>query len=476
MKTKYSSIRSALCAASFAVALVSVPMIVDKALLSADTGLSLSSSVHAQGDSAKKKVTRRLPGIGQKVLKGLGKVTEYANPDTEKNPNAKPNFRAAAKELAKLERQCGECNNYEKAQIYQMYAYVSYSLENYSDAIKHYKNVIKQSPQIPIGVELSSLQYISQLSFQLERYDEAVSYFDRRVKLADESGNPLGPQDWQFKAIICYQGDKLKCAFDNISKAIDMVEAKGKIAEESWYNIQRQLHLGAERYKPATAILEKLIRHYPKKSYWEQLGSMYGLLERPKDQLQAMDLTYLMGGLTKEKSLVNLAYLYIADEVPYRGARIIEKGMADKVIPRTEENLDILATAWTRAKEAKKAIPVLQEVGKVSKSGNVYVDLMSLHLDLNQPRKAIEYGKLALKKGNFTRGADGEAHINLGIAYFDLKQYSNAINSFQKASKIKKHEKFARTWLRYAENEKKRYEGLKKSLAASGLDINQVIR
>jgi len=44
-------------------------------------------------------------------------VTEYANPDTEKNPNAKPNFRAAAKELAKLERQCGECNNYEKAQI-----------------------------------------------------------------------------------------------------------------------------------------------------------------------------------------------------------------------------------------------------------------------------------------------------------------------------------------------------------------------
>jgi len=201
----------------------------------------------------------------------------------------------------------------------------------------------------------------------------------------------------------------LKCAFDNISKAIDMVEAKGKIAEESWYNIQRQLHLGAERYKPATAILEKLIRHYPKKSYWEQLGSMYGLLERPKDQLQAMDLTYLMGGLTKEKSLVNLAYLYIADEVPYRGARIIEKGMADKVIPRTEENLDILATAWTRAKEAKKAIPVLQEVGKVSKSGNVYVDLMSLHLDLNQPRKAIEYGKLALKKGNFTRGADGEA-------------------------------------------------------------------
>lgn len=476
MKTWYIGMRSALSAVTFAVALLSVPVVLERALVDSGVALSLTSSVKAQADAPKEKVSRRLPGIGQKVFKGLGKITELVNPDTEKNPDKKPDFKAASKELKKLEKQCAECNNYEKAQIYQMFAYVAYTLEDYQGAISHYKSVIKQSPQIPIATELSSLQYVSQLSFQLENYDQAVAFFDKRVKLAEETGNPLGPQDWQFKAIICYQGNKMKCAFDNISKAIDMVEAKGKIAEESWYNIQRQLHLSNERYKPATAVLEKLIRHYPKKSYWEQLGSMYGLLERPRDQLHTMDMTYLMGGLNKEKSQINLAYLYISEDVPYRGARIIEKGMADKTIPRTEDNLVALATAWKRAKEPRKAIPVLKEIGKVSDSGNAFVELIGLHLDLNEPRKAIEFGKQAFKKGNFKQGADGEAHINMGIAYFDLRQYSNAISSFDKARKIKKHEKFARNWLRYAENEKKRYEGLKRSLASVGLDIEQVIR
>jgi len=317
--------------------------------------------------------------------------------------------------------------------------------------------------------------YVAQLSFQQEKFDQSIWYLDRWMALANETNNEVGPQIWQLKAVICYQSNQKKCAFDSINKAIGMVESRGKVADEGWYNLQRSLYLDDEDYKTATVILEKMIKHYPKKSYWNQLGSMYGMLERETDQLAAMDTTYLMGGLSKEKELLNLAYLYMAEDVPAKSAAIISKGMDQKVIARTEKNLEVLALAYRQSKEPLKAIPVLQELGKVSDSGNPFVQLVGVYLDLNRPRDAIKAGKQALNKGNFKKGADGEVLVNMGIAYFETRQFDSAISSFQKASKIKRQAKFARNWLRYAQNEKTRFNGLKDALASLGVDIEKVI-
>ena len=255
-----------------------------------------------------------------------------------------------------------------------------------------------------------------------------------------------------------------------------MVEAKGGIAEEGWYNLLRALYLDEEDFKQATAILEKMIRHYPKKSYWAQLGSMYGMLERSGDQLHALDTSYLMGALTKEKQILNLAYLYLSESAPIKSVNILEKGMKDGSIERNEKNLEVLAIALRQAKEPKRVISVLESQAKLSKSGNAYVQLVGVYLDLNKPKEAIKAGNLALKRGNFKRGAEGELYINHGIAYFETRQFEKAKASFKKAIKLKKTARTGRTWLAYAEAEQKRYNGLKKSLAGYGLDIDKVIQ
>ncbi len=475
MKTCLNYAKSVVSTVGVVGAILLTPVLLDKSASDFSVSAHFGATVFAQDKG--KKVTRRLPGIGEKIFKGLGKVTELAAPNQEKNPGKKPNFKAAYKELKAMEKKCVDsCNGYEKSQIYNMFAFVAYQLENYDEAVDFYKKVVAQSPEIPVGVELQSLMYIAQLSFQLEKYEQSIQYLERWKKLAAETGNPIGPNIYQLTAVICYQDDRKKCAFDNIKKAVDMVEAKGNVAEESWYNLLRSMYIERENYKVATTILEKMIRHYPKKSYWAQLGSMYGLLEKETDQLHAMDTAYLMGALNKEKQLVNLSYLYLAEEVPYRSASILEKGMKDKIIPKNEKNLETLAIAWQNAREPTKAIPVLEEASKNSSSGNYYGQLVGVYLDLQKPQKAIEAGKQALKKGNFKRGMDGEVHINMGIAYFEQKQYTKAIESFEKAAKIKKHAKFARSWLRYAQNEKKRYLGLKEALASVGLDIDKVTK
>lgn len=456
-------------------ALLFTPLIIDKASQSLGRAISFSSNVYAQGEQ-QKKVTRRLPGISEKVFKGLAKVTEFASPDTDKKPDAKPDMKRALKELKKLEKSCEECNGYEKSQVYNMFAFVAYSLEKYEDAIGYYKKVVAQSPNIPVGVELQSLMYVAQLSFQQELYDQSLKHLDMWMNLANETGNNVGAEIYQLQAIICYQGDKKKCAFDSMKKAVDMVEASGNIADETWYNLLRSLHIERESYKDATAILEKMLRHYPKKSYWAQLGSMYGLLERSKDQMSSMATANFMGAHTKEKDYVNLASLYLVDDAPYLATKVLENGLKAKVVTRSEKSLNLLADTYKASKETKSAIKVLEEVAKSSKSGNAYAEIAGLYLDLDQPAKAIKAGKKALKAGKFTKEADGLLHINMGMAYFDLKQYSNAIESFDKASKIKRHRKFAVSWKNYAENEKARYDGLKDSLASLGLDIDEVMK
>ncbi|WP_143247480.1 tetratricopeptide repeat protein [Agaribacterium haliotis] len=472
MKSLTMTAKSLASATALAAALFAGPTLLDNLARQSGGELGLASA-EAQATQQKR---RALPGISEKVFKGLGKASEYANPDQEKNPGKKPDFPRALKELKKLEKACEECNRYEKSQIYNMNAYVAYSMEKYNDAVEAYKKVVAQSPEIPIAVELQSMMYIAQLSFQLEKFQQSIDYLDRWMKLANETGTEVGAEIWQLKSVICYQNNQQKCALDSINKAVSMVEAKGKIAEESWYNLQRAMYLDKEDFKTATKILEKLIRNYPKKSYWAQLGSMYGMIGREKDQLNSMEVTYLMGGYTKERDLVTLSKIYLAEDVPYNTAKILEKGMKEKKIERNEKNLELLALALQRAKESKRAIPVLQEVGKMSKSGNFYGQLTGVYLDLNNPAEAIKAGKRALNKGNFTRDMDGEVHINMGIAYFDLHQFGNAISSFEKAAKIKKHRQFANGWLRYARNEKKRYDVLKNSLADDGLDIEEVIR
>lgn len=440
----------AFCSAAASVCLFSSPVILEKVSPISGVSINTSSSVFAA-----KQQTRKLPGLREKVFKNLAKVAEYASPE---DPDEKPNMKAALAELKKVEKKCGDCNNYELSQIYNYYAWISYSQEDTASAIKYYKKVIDQSPEIPIGLELQALKYVAQLSFTIDKLDDAVLYLDKYIALSTDVGADI----YQLRASICYNKDDKACALRDINKAISMVEGRDKIATESWYSLQNALYLDKEDYKSSVKVIEKMVRHFPKASYWVQLGGVYGLLGRDKDQLYAMDATYVMGGLTKSQDVINLAYMYMGEGVPYKGAKVLEKGMKEKIVERSEKYLDVLAVAWRQAKNPEKAVPVLKESGDKFNSGNAYSKLASVYLDLDKNQDAIDAAKVALKKGNVKD--KGEVHANMGIAYMELKQFSNAISSFKKASETEKHKRFSLSWLKYAESEKSRAEALASAL------------
>ncbi len=137
--------------------------------------------------------------MSEKIFKSLAKVAEYASP--EEGSGKEPNLKAALDELKKIEKRCEDCNKYECSQIYNYFAWISYTLEDTDNAIKYYKKVVEQSPDIPIGLELYALKYISQLSFTIDKLDDLIIYLDKYIALAEEVGADI----YQLRASICYQ-------------------------------------------------------------------------------------------------------------------------------------------------------------------------------------------------------------------------------------------------------------------------------
>ena len=160
--------------------------------------------------------------------------------------------------------------------------------------------------------------------------------------------------------------------------------------------------------------------------------------------------------MDKEKQFIALAYQYLAIDIPYRAAQVIEKAMKEEIVERTEKNLTLLGSSYQRAQEYLKASPILEEAAKKSSDGNAWSRLAGVYLNLNENEKALLAARNAIKKGKLKR--EDLAWMNRGTAEQSLHCYKDAEKSFSKASKFKKTEKGARSWKRYvaAEGDRRR--------------------
>lgn len=421
-----------------------VPALVD--VVAKDFGFSVGLSSAVAGECK----SRKLPGVSQSLAKELTKVQEFIQPP--EGSTAKPDLKAAIAELRDIEKKKDKLNKYELSQLYTFYAYAYYLQEDVDKALSNYKLVVAQSPMIPCGVEAQNLYTIAQLEFMKERYSEAVKYAQKWLAIT----TLVTADNNAFFASLYYQSGDAKNALVYINKAVADYESKGKTPKEDWFSVQRALYYEKEDYKQVVKILEKLVRAYPKVSYYKQLGSMYGVLEYDAKRLGMLDATYVMGTLTKDKELLNLAYLYLDKEAPYLSAKIVEKGMKDKIIPETVANLELLASSWIMAAEPKKAIPAYEKAAPNAKDGNLYATLARTYVMTEQYAKATSAGNKAIAKGGLKR-AD-QLQVTIGQAYMELHQYDKAVAAFKVAAKDKRSKSMAENWIRFSNSEKRRWE------------------
>ncbi|MFN3164244.1 MAG: hypothetical protein ACE37N_12385, partial [Pseudohongiellaceae bacterium] len=114
--------------------------------LHSDAGFSPLSSAHAQQKEKDTRETRRTPALRNKVYEKLAEAQAAAE--------AK-DLSGAIKILDGMVAAGGKkaLNSYELANVYNLYAFIYYSQENYSKALQAYEEVVSQ-PDIPLAMEI----------------------------------------------------------------------------------------------------------------------------------------------------------------------------------------------------------------------------------------------------------------------------------------------------------------------------------
>ena len=433
--------------AFLAVAMTGAGVVVDQALT-----LGWVSSAHAQDKSQAKKEreTRRTPALRNKVYEKLAEAQAFAE--------AK-DYVSAQQVLDQMIAGEGKraLNSYELANVYNLYAFLRYSAEDYKGALGYYKQVVAQ-PDIPLAMEINTKFTVAQLYFVQEEWRPGIDALLEWFELSDKPNATA----YILLAQGYYQIKDYDSALNNVETAISMYEVEGKLPKEQWYNLARFLYFDKNDHDNALATLYTLIEYYPKKQYWVQASHLYGEKKDEPRQLAMMETAYLQGLLDKSSELVQVAYLYLNAEVPYPAAKVMEQGFKDELVEEKSKNFELTGSAWRQAQEVDKAIPNMEKAAELSEKGELYTRLGNVYLDSDQHQKAIGAVNKGLAKGGVKR--PDSARLVLGMAHFNLGDYKSAKKAFRDAAKDKRSEKYARQWIRYIASEEERQKEMAKDI------------
>ena len=334
-------------------------------------------------------------------------------------------------------------NSYEQAITLRTLASV-YALEN------QYKKAAQLLEQALATKALTDQQQqeailnLGQLYMATEQYQKAVDKLDPWLKQ-----NPA-TKNTQVRILLANAYAQLK-QYRKALPHIEHVIKNSKKPKESWLQLNLALYYELENYSAAAGVLRRLVAQYPdKKDYWQQLASIYQQLQQFSNALTIKYLAYKKGFINSETEILQLFNLFLYNKQPYQAANLLNKELSSKSLKQTAANWELLANAWTSAREYKKAINALEKASLLHEKGELYLQLGRIHVEQELWQAAITAIKKALKKGSLKQ--TGEAYILLGMSYYETQQLKSAKNAFTKAQQYRKTRKSAGQWLNYIDS------------------------
>lgn len=345
-------------------------------------------------------------------------------------------------------------NDYEVAQTISIKGSIYFQQENNKRALEMFEQVLSYE-NIPAGFREITLKTLAQLTFMEEDYQKALQYSRMLLETAEIPDS----NTHMLIAQIYFKMENYPLALENASKAVSMEREVGNQIKENWYLVLNAIYYSMNDYKNMLEVLKELVALYPRERYIMNLASVYGQMEENKQQMLLMEPLYDAGYLAREAELMNLANLMMLYKVPYKAARVLEKGFKDGAIKRTKRNLEMLAQSWQLAAEDEKSVEYFAEAAKLADDGNTYVSLGQTYMNLYRWKEAEQAFENAIKKGDLRK--EGDAHLLMGMSRFYQKQYLSARKAFLDAKKFDGTEKLADQWITYMEQEQEKEEAAK---------------
>jgi len=352
---------------------------------------------------------------------------------------AKQSYPQARQKLQKILPELDD-NSYEQAITLRSLASV-YALENqYLKSAKTLEKSLATNALTEIQHQ-EALFNLGQLYMATKRYQKAVDTLTPWLKK-----NPATTET-QVRVLLANAHAQLK-QYRKALPYIEHVIKHSKKPKESWLQLNLALYYELENYSAAAGVLRKLQHQYPeKKDYWQQLASIYQQLQQYSKALTIKNLAYQKGFINSESEILQLFNLFLYNKQPYRAAELLKKELNGRIVKQNSANWELLANAWTSAREYKKAVNALEKASLLHEKGALYLQLGRIHVEQEFWQGAITAINKALAKGSLKQ--TGEAYVLLGMSYYESGQLTAAGKAFKKAQQYRKTKKSAKQWLNY---------------------------
>ena len=343
---------------------------------------------------------------------------------------------------------------YEKAVATQTMGYVYAAQGNYTKTIDTFERALV-SGNLPPRVANDLTYNLAQLYLAEDKPEKTLELITKWMQSID--GDPAA-EAYALKAQTHLMLEQLAPAEKDIRKALSLIEEP----KQQWTRVLLSILLQQERYKEARPILEDAVERWPSvKVFWQHLTSVYYEAEDEKLAFVARRAMHTQGMLKTSRELSSIAQLFLYHDVPIKASEILQAGMDDGSIEKTEKNYELLAQAYMHAREWSKSVAPLTSAAEKSDAGRFYAQLAESYVQDEEWGKAETALVKALDKG----GLDNEANswLLLGIARTRIENYEAAIKAFRKAGDDDELAKDAFRWIRsierrLAENRRKAEE------------------
>jgi tetratricopeptide (TPR) repeat protein len=358
------------------------------------------------------------------------------------------NYDVAFEQLLKMnERAKGD---YLKAILAQALAQVEWARANYDSALGYFETAVELDA-LPDLTHFSLMYQIAQLYYMKERYDEALEKL--ALWMCKVPPEKIVAESFVLKASIYAQKEDWKNAVEAIDTAISMSDEP----KESWYQLKLAAHFEREEFPKAAQTLEIMIQSWPEKIvYWTQLSQIYYKLKMDDKALSVMALAYRRDMLRKQADIMYLSSMYSNNNVPFKAAGVLQKGIEDGFVESNRRNWTMVADAWYAAEEMENALVAYEKAGKASDDGEIDLRRAYILVDMERWNEASEAINAALEKGGFNDRKTGDAYVLQGMSEFNLGNYNKASTAWGRASKYPKARKAAQQWMNHMREERSR--------------------
>jgi tetratricopeptide (TPR) repeat protein len=328
---------------------------------------------------------------------------------------------------------------YEKAVVLQTLGYVEVSRETYAAAIRALEQSLALQ-QLPDDTQQRLRYDLAQLYVEENQAGKAVRTLEAWFQQADKP-----PAEAYVLLGHAYaQQQQYRKAIPPLVKAIELADQ----AHADWYEALLAMYYELQSYPDCVPLLENMIRLFPQRHrYWQQLAGVHLALKDYDAALTALELAYRDGALKKEQQLIQLVQLYLYTGIPYKAARLLEDQMRTGGIQNNARHRELLARAWSSAKQRLQAIQALEKAISAESTPELRLRLAQWYFEDERWQAAASILEPLVR--DKTTDATGQAWLLLGIARFEQQDHEAARKAFLSAAQSSDTGTSAQQWLEF---------------------------